>query len=291
MDVLKLPAAAGVAWIRGGFTLMFHQFIGFLMLVMTYLFAFVVAGYGANALGGLAGLIGADASVVGKTLDLGFAMLAPALAVGFMAACRAAAAGQRVTPAFILAGFRGGRKSLLSLLGLGVFQVTTLFLIQAALATTQAPGAPDPDSFAALTSSFDTSGMSDEATAQLLLVRTVALLARVAVSVVLWYAPVLVAWHGMRAVKSTFYSVAACWRNRGAFAIFGFGWVALWLTVIGIVGIFGLLGLGDNARMLFWPIAPVMFAAMYCSIYVTYASVFVSTVKAAPIVPVPEPRS
>jgi hypothetical protein len=277
MDVLKLPAAAGILWIRGGFTLLFHQFIGIFMLVMTYLFAFVLAGYLGSALGGLAGLAGLDAAIVEKALDLTLATLAPALAVGFMDACRAAAAGERVTPAFMFSGFRVGRKRLLSLLGLGIFQVATLYLIKAGLATTQPPGAPDPDSLAALTGSIDTSNMSDEAAAQLLLLRAIELFARLLVATVLWYAPVLVAWHGMRAVKSTFYSVAACWRNRAAFAMFGLGWIALWLMLFSVVAATGLLGLGDNAKILFWPLALVMFAAMYCSVYMTYASVFIKT--------------
>jgi hypothetical protein len=277
MDVLKLPAAAGIAWIRGGFALLFHQFLGIFMLAMTYLFAFVFAGYLASWVGVVAGLVGLDAVMVEKALDLALATLAPALAVGFMDACRAATVGERVTPVFILSGFRVGRKRLLSLLGLGVFQVATLYLIKVGLATTQGPGAPDPDSLAALTGSIDTSTMTDEAAAKLLASRAAELFARLLIAMVLWYAPVLVAWHGMRAVKSTFYSVAACWRNRGAFAMFGLGWIALWLTLFGIVGATALLGLGENAKFLFLPIAPVIFAAMYCSVYTTYASVFVQS--------------
>jgi hypothetical protein len=281
MDVLKLPAAAGVAWIRGGFMLLFTQFLGILMLVMTYGFAIILAGYAASGMAYVANMGGLDDAIVEKSVDLVLAMLAPALTIGFMAACRAVAAGERVGPAFILAGFQVGKKRLLSLLGLGVFQVAALFVVRTLLAGELPPGTPDPDSIEALTGSFDTSTLSDAAAAHFLLVRSAELIARLGVAVVLWYAPMLVAWHGMRSVKSTFYSVAACWRNRAAFVIFGLGWVALWITLFGIIGLGSVLGLGDNAKLLFWPVAPIMFAAMYCSVYVTYASVFVITAPAA----------
>jgi hypothetical protein len=42
-----------------------------------------------------------------------------------------------------------------------------------------------------------------------------------------WHAPALVHWGHVPPVKSLFFSWMACWRNKGAFLMFGLSWMAL----------------------------------------------------------------
>ena len=49
-----------------------------------------------------------------------------------------------------------------------------------------------------------------------------------ALSIPFWHAPALVYWGGQGWAKSLFFSTVALWRNKGAFALYGLGWLALW---------------------------------------------------------------
>lgn len=46
-----------------------------------------------------------------------------------------------------------------------------------------------------------------------------------------WYAPVLVAWHGVRVFQALFFSVVACWRNKWTFLVYGLSWVLIFLAI------------------------------------------------------------
>ena len=53
----------------------------------------------------------------------------------------------------------------------------------------------------------------------------------------LWYAPLLVAWHGLSASKAAFFSAAAAWINWRAFLVYG-------VTVMSLFGFVLMLALG-----------------------------------------------
>ena len=40
-----------------------------------------------------------------------------------------------------------------------------------------------------------------------------------------WHAPALVYWGGQTVGKSLFFSTVACWRNKGAFAVYALDWL------------------------------------------------------------------
>ena len=44
-------------------------------------------------------------------------------------------------------------------------------------------------------------------------------------SVPFWHAPALVYWGAQGWAKSLFFSTVAIWRNKGAFAVYGLGWI------------------------------------------------------------------
>jgi hypothetical protein len=47
------------------------------------------------------------------------------------------------------------------------------------------------------------------------------------VAAAFWHAPALVHWHGVSPVKSLFFSILACWKNKGALLVFGLGWLGM----------------------------------------------------------------
>jgi hypothetical protein len=95
------------------------------------------------------------------------------------------------------------------------------------------------------------------------------------VAMLFWFSPVLTAWHDVPPVKAMFFSIVSCWRNRGAFVVFG----ALWFVVETIV-MFGLttlmqaLGAGDFAVAVLMPATIIVTTMLYCSFYATYRGCF-----------------
>ena len=60
-------------------------------------------------------------------------------------------------------------------------------------------------------------------------------------SVPFWHAPALVWWHGQGLAQSLFSSTLACWRNKGAFTIFGVAWMGVLTTGLLLVTFLGFL--------------------------------------------------
>lgn len=88
----------------------------------------------------------------------------------------------------------------------------------------------------------------------------------------LWYAPLLVAWHGMSATKAAFFSAAATLINWRAFLAYGlavmllFGFVLM--LALGGAMLLGGSGVGQVNSALFsvvWTLLPVWFASSYLS--------------------------
>ncbi|KAG1598512.1 hypothetical protein G6F46_014177 [Rhizopus delemar] len=46
-----------------------------------------------------------------------------------------------------------------------------------------------------------------------------------------WHAPVLVAWHGLRLIQALFFSGIACWRNKWPFLVYGAPWALVFLFI------------------------------------------------------------
>jgi hypothetical protein len=101
--------------------------------------------------------------------------------------------------------------------------------------------------------------------------------ATVLLSVPFWYAPALVHWAGHSAGQSLFSSVVAVWRNLGAFVVYALANMAA-VLLVGMAAslLIGILGAASQqtAFALLVPIAFVMMAVFYASLYFTYADVF-----------------
>ena len=316
MQALKLNAAFGWRWVVAGWRLFRRQPFGFAAMLFFYwlllLAASAIIGWIAQGAGAVLPFVSAD--LVAAFGSLLVAMLTPALTVGFLQACRLADSGLPAHPVLLLAPFRSGRTTLLRLLALGSIQTVALVLIL--LFTSGADAFRiDPNRSTVATSSASTSpvvpppsgrvdagqapvpptgdkaddppGMPTEAEQEAMrreaVERLVQGLAYLPVALLMWYAPLLVAWHGLPPGKALFFSLVAVWRNRNAFIVYGIAWLAVWLTLsIAIAIVTSLVGIGNFAAIIAAPLVMLLLTCMYCSVYPTYATVFVDPQAALP---------
>ena len=295
MQALKLDAMAGWRWVVAGWQIFRKQPFGFVSLLFFY----------ALLLFGVSPLIESLAVGVGKMLPpvladivvlaggLIFAVVTPALSVGFQQACRLATGGLPVHPVLLFAPFRAGRQTVRRLFALGLIQVVAILCLVLVVfgpsafrapppiegkPAASAPSAPNKPG----TTTAGESGLTaeqQEAVRQMSVASLKQILTIVPVMLITWYAPMLVAWHGLPPGKAIFFSIVAVWRNRAAFAIYAAGWLSIWMGMSISFGIaFGLLnviGIGSLAAVLAIPLTLSLVTCMYCSVYATYATVFV----------------
>lgn len=307
MQALALDAVSGWRWVKAGWRLFRRQPLGFTALLFFYwlvlLTASVIVGWIAQAVGKVLPFVSADVvAVLGSLL---VAMLTPALTVGFLQACRAADSGLPVHPVLLFAPFRAGRQTLQRLIALGFVQMLALTLILLATSGTSAfrddPATPprvattatEPAPAASPGARRDASGTASnadtpteaeqEAIRREAVQRLVQGVGYLPVALLLWYAPLLVAWHGVPPGKALFFSVVAVWRNRTAFVVYGLAWMAIWVTLSVVIGLFAsLIGLGNLAALLAAPLVMLLLTCMYCSVYPSYATVFVDPERPQP---------
>jgi hypothetical protein len=88
-----------------------------------------------------------------------------------------------------------------------------------------------------------------------------------------WFAPLLTGWDGVPPQKAVFFSVIACWRNLGAFAVYAAGVAVIAIAIPGLILTLGGLvapgavdGLAFVLRTLLIVIlAPILMAGTYIS--------------------------
>ncbi len=303
MQALKLDAGFGWRWVVAGWRLFRTQPFSFAALLFAYwlllLCSSAVIGWIAQGIGAAVPSVSADfVAAVGSLL---IAMLTPALTVGFLQACRVAASGLQVHPVLLFAPFRAGRTTVTRLLVLGCVQMLALVLILLATSGTAAfrgDPVPDPSTLSPSTPAGATPGSAQAASGEAptpaqqeairheAIERLVQALAYLPVALLMWYAPMLVAWHGLSAGKALFFSLVAVWRNLGVFMVYGIAWLAVWLLLsIALAIVTSLIGLGSVAALVAAPFVMLLLTCMYCSVYATYATVFVDP----PAAPVPSP--
>lgn len=245
MNANRVPAAEGARWLAEGLRVLRAAPLQLMLLHLMFLFA------------------------VAFTLSIpavGFAafwLLTPALIVGPHAAVRAAGRGARPEFGHLLEGFRA---ALPAQLRLGAIFFVALL---AALAATTL--ADDGRLFRAMTG---IERLRIEDLLEPALHRALLLWAVLETSVlsILWYAPLLVAWHGVAPVKSAFFSAAAIVLNwRAMLALGGALLVALLALSLLALALASLVARSEGARIstaafaATWTFLPVLFAASWRS--------------------------
>lgn len=251
MNARVVAPAYGALWLAAGWRMFRASPLGWLVLVFAYLMA--------TTLLSVFPLLGPAA----------VSLLVPAFSVGFMAASRAAARRQPVELQMLFAGFR---ERLPAQLVLGC-------VYSAGFAAALFGSALVDDG--ALLQLLFSPGREPEGGAdrdQLLLGMAASAVLYLPTLMMLWFAPVLVAWHGLSPVKAVFYSLVAFWLNRLAFIAYAIVVALVLFVSMGSVILLAVLMPGEspvlNPRAFVFPMALIALPTLFASYFASYEDVF-----------------
>jgi len=251
MRARVVTPARGARWLAEGWRMFRAAPLGWLVLVFAYLMATMLM------------------SVFPVVGPAAVSVLVPAFSVGFMAASRAAAHRQPVELTMLFAGFR---ERLPGQLVLGC-------VYSAGFAAAIA-GSSLVDGGALLGVLFASGGAQqggDPGDALLTGMLTSAVL-YLPTMMMLWFAPVLVAWHTVHPAKALFYSLVAFWMNRMAFIayalVLGVGLFLAMGSVVLLVSLMPGEAPAFSPRSLVLPMALIVLPTLFASYYASYQDVF-----------------
>ena len=257
MKLLLVSPRRGALWVRRGFQTFIRQPLGYAGLFATFLFgvfAFTLL------------------PVVGPMLLLA---LLPVGSLGFMIATRSVLEGRFPLPRAFIAPLRAGRPRLIAMIQLGLLYAASTWLILAfsdwvdggaldALMEAQAAGASKPDVIAVR--------LADPRLEAGVLLRF-GLLGLL--SVPFWHAPALVHWGAQSAGKALFFSTVACWRNKGAFAVYSLTWLGVFVLFALLANLaFAVFGRGQLVPLVALPASLIFSTVFYASLWFTFADCF-----------------
>ena len=254
MKLHIVPARTGITWVKLGFKTFLQQ-----PLAMSGLFFMFMA---LLSIASLLPFIGAAVALA----------LLPAATLGLMAATQEAAKGKFPMPSILISAFRAGKQRLRAMLVLGALYAAGFLVIMAVVSLI------DGGQFAKLylVGGKITEELVVQTEFQLAMWVTLALY--LPLSLTFWHAPALVHWYGMAPVKSLFFSFMACYKNFGALTVFGFLWMGIFmLSILAVTVVAALLGSPAFAGVAMFPIALVIFAMFFTSIYFTFRDSFEAT--------------
>ncbi len=245
MRANRLDAVAGLRWIGEAFAIFRVAPLRQLAFNLVFLFA---------------------VTVVLSLPAIGFALvwlLIPALMVGPHALARAASRGQQPGAAQLVSGFREAPAAQLRL---GAFYLGGMVAVLAA--TMPADGGR----FAQAMMGLARFGIEDLQAPEMQRAMMIGAGLQTALLAALWYAPLLVAWKGVGAVKAVFFSAVAALINWRAFLVYGVAMTLLFASVL-ILALAGALMIGGTRALqansalfaVVWTLLPVWFASSYAS--------------------------
>lgn len=252
MNAHVVPPGRGVRWIVEGARLFASAPLGWMLLAFNYL---------------LLTLILTRIPLVGSPLSL---LLYPCFTVGFMVAGRATALKQRVEVQMLVAGFQERVRSQLALGGLYLAGVAL-----AILGSSLFDGG-------ALLGVFIGEPPAGEATASPRAGVLASLVLMLPTAMLVFFAPLLVAWHAMSPMKAAFFSFFACLLNWRAFAMYlVFGIVLMILAsnlafalALALAGPQGRADPGSLLSVVFLTMMLVVLPVMMASFYASYRDLF-----------------
>lgn len=257
------PPAAGLSWIRRGFRTFWRRPLGFVGLYLFVMACLIVS------------------MMVPPAVALVAMTLLPLLSLGFMLGTEDVLNDLPLRPTVFWTPLLMGPVARRSLLTIGfVYLAASLMLVffadfidggearrwMEALMTPRTDGkmpeVPPLSGIGSVVLMFKTFGIG-------------------LVSVPLWHAPALVHWGRQRAAQAMFSSIVAIWRTRGAFAVFGLGWLSVLfgfalITAVG-AAIFGAVAMSLVAMTCLIALT----AIFYVSIWFCFADTFEISSSAA----------
>lgn len=253
MKLNSVSATEGYTWIRQGIWLFKQNPLGFLMLVLIYVF-----------LAQLAILI----PVIGVLAVL---ILTPALSVGFMTACRQAIEKERLRPTVYLITLQSSPIIRKRILQLGLIYAGLILLLSLILSTIV-----DVDALLPLVTGDQ--AVTPEALHQIYQIVLIGGVLYIPIAMLMWFSPILIAWTDMPIAQALFSSFLACWTNRGAFILYILFWSITLVALPVSIGI-GLdsLSWGEAASVAIAPLSIAGLTVMHCSFYATWKACFLES--------------
>lgn len=242
----KLPASAGIAWIREGFAIFRKQPGGLMLLMLAYLLAGVVLGI---------------VPLLGQWLPM---VLAPVFTAVFVQACASAARDQRITPEMLRPIFQ--KPVFPRLVGLGALFVLALALLALLFAATV--GGDTMRQLAEQQLQPEAAAAKGNFGWAMFVVFLLSLPA----SMAMLFAAPLIFWQQMGVGKALFYSFFAVWRALRAFLLYFVCWVAIVMLATNLVLLIvgkSLLGMAVLQSLLM-----VIVMVIQCSVYAAYRTIF-----------------
>jgi len=256
MKLNSVPPRQGVLWVQAGFRTFAKRPFAFAALLTSVLFIVL--------------LVRLMPALVVLVLPI-----LPVIPLGFMIATRVTLGGGFPTLRVFVEPLRAERPRVIALLKVGLVYAAAMFammwladLLDGGMpaieldAVPSAASAPD----AARTAAADagpTFGMLLRFGATLLL------------SIPFWHAPALVYWDGQGCAQALFSSTLACWRNRGAFAVYALMWVGLAMASGVFVSLLvAVLGLPQLPLIAGVAVVLLIASVYYASLYFTFADSF-----------------
>jgi hypothetical protein len=248
MRLKQVPAATGIEWVKQGLRTFTRQ-----PLAISGLFFMFMAGLSLLSIVPFLGSLVAIA-------------ITPAATLGLMAASREATHGKFPMPSTLVTAFRQGAQRSRAMLILGGLYVVCLLLL-VTIAMVLGPDMPESAAEGGLTPELISAAFSSPGL-------WLSLLLYVPISMMFWHAPALVHWQGVSPVKSLFFSLLACWLNKGAMLLYLFAWFGLMLGgVFAITLISTALG-GAAIGFMVYPLALIFASVFYASLFFTYKDSF-----------------
>ena len=248
MRLKHVPAAAGLDWVKQGLRTFGRQ-----PLAISGLFFMFMAGL-------------SILSIVPFLGSLIAIVITPAATLGLMAASRDATHGKFPMPSTLVTAFRQGGERTRAMLMLGGLYAASLLLL-VTIAMVLGPDIPEPSVDGGLTpemlsAAFDSPGL------------WLSLLLYVPISMMFWHAPALVHWHSVSPVKSLFFSLLACWGNKGAMALYLMAWFGLMLAGVLVITLLSRALGGAALEFMVYPLALMFASVFYASLFATFKDSF-----------------
>lgn len=252
MQALTLPTKRGWRWLADGFRIFRKS---------PLLLGVIVVGYW---------ILMAVVNAIPLLGPIAATLCIPAFSVSLMNVCRDVEHERPIAPLHLFSGFRRNLRPLLALGALYLGGVLAILGVSALA---------DGGALMQMMISGKPPGEELIAGGSFLVATQIALLLLTPLMMAYWYAPVLVAWHGLPVGKSLFFSFMACVRNWRAFVAYGAS-----VFVFGIVAPSALLRAvaavlpGHNPVLVVMSLLLVFMGlpVLYASFYVSYRDVFVA---------------
>ena len=251
MKLNPVPARTGVLWVRQGIRTFMRQPLALAGLFLLYMLALSLLS---------------TLPLIGNPLALA---LLPAVTLGLMVATREADRGKFPLPTLILSAFRAGRERARAMLVLGAAYALGFMVVLGISALF------DGGQFAQVY--LGSAEMTEEIVLSDSFQRAmwIGMLCYLPLAMLFWHAPALVYWCNKSPAESLFYSLLACWGNKGALALFMAGWMAVFMLAGLLLSLLaGLFGSPQMLTSLLFAAALMLAAMFFSSFYFTFRDSF-----------------